>query len=438
MDYTKLPRELVYHDRHSLLDFNLSPNTLNGKIFKRMQELAMFKDMINGDDCALRCLNNAYYICTLMLNDFTARLRIKLYIDIALEKEKWKYTYDAQALTMGIVYILLKVSNAENGLINDLYNRFETFEWSNNGARFSFFNMIYNFSIEGCVLNPYEVSPRSVDEIMNSNECLKIFIGIDSDLLTEFVEKTCTYDDQRLRLINRTLELEKEKYGFFDARISDGYHTLYALKSKITGKPMPDKIPCDTHHLSPMPPALHNIVKPSVQSSSSNSSKVEELEKMVEKLKRNNKMQADEIAKLKSTIDYYEKQSPALEEDKWYRVSDDEILTGEEEFTLRERIVFFSTVLSLEHNKKYTIFQNLATFIAEMCGDNSQENIKRIAIFISKMTTPEAKSANAKAAKKVGSLLKLIIPEENRNDKKLVINKYVESMELNFPEKDEE
>lgn len=286
MDYTKLPRELVFRDRHSLPAFGLAPESLNGRIFERMQELTMFKDMANGDECALRCLNNAYYICTLMLNDFTARLRIKLYIDMALEKDKWEYSYDAQALTMGIVYILLKASGAEKRLLDDLFNSLESFEWCNNGARFSFLDMVYKFSLEGCFLNFFDVSPRPVDEMMQSDECLKKFIGMGSDLMNEYFEKVCTSDEQRLRLIARTLELEKEKYGFFDARISAGYHTLYAWRHQLSGEAIPYKLPCDIQMSPPLSPMYS--VKTPISSPAVKNNKVEALEKEVEKLKAEN------------------------------------------------------------------------------------------------------------------------------------------------------
>ena len=58
--------------------------------------------------------------------------------------------------------------------------------------------------------------------------------------------------------------------------------------------------------------------------------------------------------------------------------------------------------------------------------------------FFSKMKKLDEKSANSKAAKKVAGLMKLIIPEEYRNDKHITINKIIESMLLNYPENDDD
>ncbi len=110
----------------------------------------------------------------------------------------------------------------------------------------------------------------------------------------------------------------------------------------------------------------------------------------------------------------------------------EEKLKDEEKMTLRERLVFFFTVLSLDNDKKYTILSNLAKLINGLCNDQ-----RNIVSFISRMKKPEEAAANAKAAKRVASLMKLIIPSEYRNDEKLTINRLIKNMELNFPSEEE-
>ena len=146
------------------------------------------------------------------------------------------------------------------------------------------------------------------------------------------------------------------------------------------------------------------------------------------------------IEELKGENEIYKNQSKINEElSQWYtNECNYKKLTGEETFTRRERVVFFATVLSLDINKKYTILQNLATFIAELCTGEGADDIGNIASFLSRMQAPKEKKANAKAAKRVSDLLQLIVPEESRNDQKLTINKTIESLKLNFPENDED
>ena len=118
-------------------------------------------------------------------------------------------------------------------------------------------------------------------------------------------------------------------------------------------------------------------------------------------------------------------------QDEWYTGEFDN-LSIEKDMVLRERVIFFATVLSLDLDKKYIVLSNLAKFISEICNDQ-----KNVGPFLSRMKKPEEAAANAKAAKKVAGLMKVIIPEEYRSDKHLKINQLVESMLLNFPEKED-
>lgn len=120
----------------------------------------------------------------------------------------------------------------------------------------------------------------------------------------------------------------------------------------------------------------------------------------------------------------------------WYTEFDEnyEKLSDKDKESNRERIVFFATVLSLSIEKKSTILNNLAKFIESMCNGEA----KYIGPLLSRLNYPEYAQANAKAAKKVANDLFLILPKERRKDEKLTINKIIESLKLNFPDKDEE
>lgn len=445
MDYTKLPRNLIYRERRSLVEFGVKSNHINSMIFKRMQELPMFRDMVDGDVCALRCFNNAYYICLLILNDDFPRLRIRLYVDLALDKDRWKYSFDAQAMTMGIVYILLKACRIEEGFLQDLYTFFRRFGWDSNGARFSFYNMVDSISLKSYTVYKSEFAPRIVEEGMQSKDFLKDFIALDSELITEYITTVCTHDHQRLLLIRKTIQLEKESYGFLDMRIVQGYHTLYKLQADLTGTPMPERLPCDDVNPWGGPKLSPSSSSPSFPPELQDSSRVIGLQKDVSELRSVNKEQKVEIERLKAEIERLNTEKEGLiDEIKKLKLLDDgfkaegssEIMTEEEEFTLRERVVFFATVMSLDIKKKYTVLQNLATFIATLCND--KPHIRRIGTFLSRMQKPEEKAANAKAAKRVGDMMKLILPADYRNDEKLTINKLVESMKNNFPGEEEE
>ena len=144
---------------------------------------------------------------------------------------------------------------------------------------------------------------------------------------------------------------------------------------------------------------------------------------------KSQQMDNDEVERLKTANAQLSEKVAILDE--WYNGPYDN-LSREEELVLRERVVFFATVLSLDLEKKYTVLSNLATFISELCNDQ-----KSVGPFLSRMKKPEEAAANAKAATRVAGLMKVIIPEEYRNDKHLKINQLVDSMLLNYPEKEE-
>lgn len=150
---------------------------------------------------------------------------------------------------------------------------------------------------------------------------------------------------------------------------------------------------------------------------------IEEKDKRIEELEA-------EVELLRNGGDEAKKKTDT--QDEWY-TGDYKNLPEDVNMVLRERVVFFATVLSLDLDKKYTVLSNLAKFICKICND--QHNVGP---FLSRMKKPEEAEANAKAAKKVAGLMKGILPKEYQNNNYLKINQLVESMLLNFPGKEEE
>lgn len=143
----------------------------------------------------------------------------------------------------------------------------------------------------------------------------------------------------------------------------------------------------------------------------------------------------DEIERLRSMNNVLEKQNvEGKNQSGWYETDGNfDKLSEEEQITQRERLVFFATALSLEFNKKYTVAQNLGTFLKVLCNDNTNT----LGPLFSRMKKPEEFSANKAAAEKVKNMLLLIIPKEYRNDQHLTINKIIKSLENNFIIEDE-
>lgn len=104
MDYTKLPRKLIYKDISSLEE-----------LVEKNEDLTLFiNNMLSnryfrsGDakDRALKCFNTAYYICTLiLLSDKHSNWYFRTYCEIACCNDNRNKVY--QAFTLSLVYIFL-------------------------------------------------------------------------------------------------------------------------------------------------------------------------------------------------------------------------------------------------------------------------------------------------------------------------------------------
>ena len=66
MDNTKVPRPLIYRERRSLEEFFFF-FSLNETLVDNMSNVYYMQQ--NFKERALKCMNTAYYICTLMLRE---------------------------------------------------------------------------------------------------------------------------------------------------------------------------------------------------------------------------------------------------------------------------------------------------------------------------------------------------------------------------------
>ena len=83
MDYTELPRQLIYKDRLWLEDFDIYNNgkNFNKPIVKVLKQ--RFSHDRDIEKYILCCMNNAYYICTMALMEKDPSLRVSKYCDLA-------------------------------------------------------------------------------------------------------------------------------------------------------------------------------------------------------------------------------------------------------------------------------------------------------------------------------------------------------------------
>ncbi len=176
MDYTKVPRALIYKDRDDLKDFGVqTPGTMNYQLFLQLKQQALM-GVSGAREVALRCYNNAYYICTIILleaNDFP-ELRISDYVDKILEIEKDKRHIDEVCLvSMAMVSLLLATYDKirygnKSEIMKAIYHRCTHYQWYHSSSTAIFYNMM---SGEYSVISPIsyiEFAPRDIIEVIES------------------------------------------------------------------------------------------------------------------------------------------------------------------------------------------------------------------------------------------------------------------------------
>lgn len=104
MDFTTIPRDLIYCERHSLEAFGVyNDDCINSSICEVMLELDCIRSSNDSESLALTCFNEAYYICTMVLMEKDPRWRLNQYKVIAFVNGN----NSIRALILSMVYYYL-------------------------------------------------------------------------------------------------------------------------------------------------------------------------------------------------------------------------------------------------------------------------------------------------------------------------------------------
>ena len=106
MDYTTVPRSLIYRDRRSLEEFGVyDEGNIMAPIADTMLHMVIIRHF-DSENRTLWCMNTAFYICTMILLEKDPRWRISNYETIATPS--WNYSQlDFKTLTLSLVVLLL-------------------------------------------------------------------------------------------------------------------------------------------------------------------------------------------------------------------------------------------------------------------------------------------------------------------------------------------
>lgn len=157
VDYTKVSRMEVYHDRHSIDDFQIDTE---GSIEKVMLEVIykekFFYDLPGAEKYILDIFNTAHYITTMILADPRPLLHFRFYVDTAekigaapgADQNTYGRFFSSMALAMVVNYLRIcdpQYCEEDNQLIKNMYlwhnDHFDESQWDGQ-ARILFFNNI--------------------------------------------------------------------------------------------------------------------------------------------------------------------------------------------------------------------------------------------------------------------------------------------------------
>jgi hypothetical protein len=176
-DYWKVPRELIYCERKNLNDFGVKvTDSLNGRLFKLLYEHFLSTD--DAKALILRCFNNAYYLCTIILLEEFPNLCVDKYEKNLLDMNV-QWNEDSCAASFALAYEMLQVYDSkwqkDCPLLQAMYKRFHSGFWRSVCAANSFKDLIDKVDKSGTWLSKKEFEPRDIVEtIKNVGKTLEV------------------------------------------------------------------------------------------------------------------------------------------------------------------------------------------------------------------------------------------------------------------------
>lgn len=160
MDYTTVPRQLIYRDRRSLEEFGVySDHTINIEIAKALRTIPFISER-NAESRALTCMNNAYYICTMALLEKDPVWRIGEYEIISNNVNNPRWKDEMGNVTISLVFFYLCC------LPDDVtIHLFDFLEELNKEVRtYGYFEHLVENIAKDALLPPNEFAPRYIDK----------------------------------------------------------------------------------------------------------------------------------------------------------------------------------------------------------------------------------------------------------------------------------
>lgn len=325
MDYTRIPRFLIFRDRESLDQYSVDKESyMDWKMFDIIQD----SKIISLDDAAsyvLDIFNTAYYITTLILLEPRPILYIRRYLDIAdrigISQFVSLNTYHRyfQAMTLAMVCNYLRVLNPRHLDWMKFEKKFQEhclsfpLSQSDSDARFLYINNILSeMDAHTFAIYPQHFEPRPIHKAIKECEDIDIALGF-----PYIKERICKLPkDESFRAIEDAKGLIEEPETYDDGVYSDYMTTadarniLQELDDLKVALSVGSSIPLEDNELQ-----LPSSEPSSPASSPLNAelqSKVDSLLKTIRQQQATIDEQAKKIAELEEQIDFFQKKQTAM------------------------------------------------------------------------------------------------------------------------------
>ncbi len=228
MDYTKVPRKLIWADRNNIDDFFVDDSgSLDNIMFERIGR-SMICNWSNAAEYVLEMYNNAYYITTLILMEKHPILYFSSYNDISMSAGGGNNTFKQyfSCMTMAMVFNYLRASDSEycnekNNLMERIvkhHNDYYTYGMYNDAARSLFFDNVLPIDKIKKHMMKDLFQPRSIYDVICYEDAETIIKGqglnyvIDSIISLRKTEEAIFCFDELIKKLERSNILEKDKF----------------------------------------------------------------------------------------------------------------------------------------------------------------------------------------------------------------------------------
>lgn len=447
MDYTIIPKFLIYNNRVDYKDFPVATSTtLEHLFFERLIDRPFIKDCNNAPYIITRIFNNAYYICVLIGLEPDPFLYLKKYLQKAGDgNQDLIWEYHVKPATMALAYNLLKYylkHSEDERLMKDIREIFQKWDVASPQGKEDFFQLIIEGYQPVDLTDCMDFKRRTLSDLFNTIEIK--YIADNIDYFIDYITGTCTEEDIKhylSEILKRIDDVVDWNSYQDDERYCEPYDKVeelmkaYGYIEEEGETPVPDS---ESLYESETSATLrqqleeaHNTIKNQKFEIEQQKSKNIELErKLNESLSIANRLknELDDIYNLGDEDTNYEE------------------LWKSNKATNHQRIVFFTTVFSIaldDETRKYYNMGQLALTISCLCNEKPKTIGPMLSRIISANRRIKAKEASEKdfnliktlalSAQTLRDNLGSILLDTTKNDKFQILNKIRENLVRNYP-----